>query len=146
MWDHWRGGIFTDSETLNNENELLKCILEKQRKEMMLLAKQIAALTKRKEIIGDKKENCDAEQVSADWSEVLGPDKDDQSEVVTWALEAEMTTNQVPVPVEAIPAKLAPISTPQPMKSSQSTVDPGPFSQMPIADRTSVQILLEPIC
>ena len=135
MWDHWRGGIFTDSETLNNENELLKCILEKQRKEMMLLAKQIAALTKRKEIIGDKKENCDAEQVSADWSEVLGPDEDDQSGVVIWALEAEMTTNQVPVPVETNPAKLAPISTPQPMKSSQSTADS--FSQMPVVDRTN---------
>ena len=135
MWDHWRGGIFTDSETLNNENELLKCILEKQRKEMMLLAKQIAALTKRKEKIGDKKENCEAEQVSTDWSE-LGPDEDDQSEVVTWALEAEMITNQVPVPVEAIPAKLAPISTPQPMKSPQSTADPSPFSPMSIVDRT----------
>lgn len=136
MWDHWRGGIFTDSETLNNENELLKCIFEKQRKEMMLLAKQIAALTKRKEKIGDKKENCDAEQVSVDWSEVLGPDEDDQSGVVIWALEAEMTTNQVPVPVEAIPAKLALISTPQPMKSSPSTADPSPFSPMSIVDRT----------
>lgn len=133
MWDHWRGGIFTDSETLNNENELLKCILEKQRKEMMLLAKQIAALTKRKENIGDKKENCEAEQVSADWSE-LGPDEDDQSEVVTWALEAEMITNQDPDPVETNPAKLAPISTPQLMKSSQSTADS--FSPMSIVDRT----------
>ena len=55
MWDHWRNGIFTDSELLNKENELLKCILEKQRKEMILLAKQIALLTKRRDEINDKK-------------------------------------------------------------------------------------------
>ena len=55
MWDHWRNGIFTDSELLKNENELLKCILEKQRKEMILLAKQIALLTKRRDEINDKK-------------------------------------------------------------------------------------------
>ena len=54
MWDHWRNGIFTDSELLNNENELLKCILEKQRKEMILLARQIALLTKRRGEINDK--------------------------------------------------------------------------------------------
>ena len=134
MWDHWRGGIFTDSETLNDENKLLKCIAERQRKEMMLLAKQIAALSKRKEEIDIKKEKSEAEQESADRSVELVSDEDGQSETVTWALEAEINdTSHVPVPVESVPekpvlvepvsAKLAPISTTQPTKSSENFAD-----------------------
>ena len=133
MWDHWRGGIFTDSETLNDENKLLKCIAEKQRKEMILLAKQIAALAKRKDQIDDKKENSNVEQVSADPSVELeqGQYKDDQSKVVTWDLDAETNdTNPTQVPVEPVPAipapnepvpvKLATISTPQSMKTPKN--------------------------
>ena len=117
MWDHWRGGIFTDSETLNDENKLLKCIAEKQRKEMILLAKQIAALAKRKELIDDKKENSIAEQVSTDPSVELGQGQnvEDKLEVVTWALDAETNdTSPIPVPVEPVPA----ISASQSMKST----------------------------
>ena len=119
MWDHWRGGIFTDSETLNDENKLLKCIAEKQRKEMILLAKQIAALAKRKELIDDKKKNSIAEQVSTDPSVELGQGQnvEDKLEVVTWALDAETNdTSPIPVPVEPVPA----ISASQSMKSTEN--------------------------
>ena len=58
MWDHWRNGVFTDPELLNDENELLKCILKKQRREMVVLAKQIAALHKIKSKNAEKNDNC----------------------------------------------------------------------------------------
>ena len=136
MWDHWRGGIFTDSETLNDENKLLKCIAEKQRKEMMLLAKQIAALSKRKEEMDVNKEKSDTEQESANQSMELVSDEDGQSETVTWALEAEINeTSHVPVSIESVPeapvlvepvsAKLAPISTTQPMNQQQQALENG---------------------
>ena len=52
---------------------------------MILLAKQIAALAKRKELIDDKKENSIAEQVSTDKSVELGQGQnvEDKLEVVT---------------------------------------------------------------
>ena len=58
MWDHWRSGVFTDPELLNDENKLLKCILKKQRREMVVLAKQIAALHKIKSKNAEKNDNC----------------------------------------------------------------------------------------
>ena len=58
MWDHWRNGMFTDPELLNDENELLKCILKKQRREMIVLAKQIAALHKIKSKNAGKDDDC----------------------------------------------------------------------------------------
>ena len=64
MWDHWRNEIFSSSETLNDENKLLKIIIERQRKEMMVLAKQIAILTKK-----------EAQQGSAERGQ--GPDRPD---------------------------------------------------------------------
>ena len=44
MWDHFRSQAFRSEETLNAENKILKEIVSRQRKKLLLLARQISQI------------------------------------------------------------------------------------------------------
>ena len=47
MWDHFGSQVFRSKETLNAENEILKEIVSRQRKKLLLLARQISQIESR---------------------------------------------------------------------------------------------------